>query len=447
MKSLYTISGAMAFATLLLVPNARAEETLTFDAALQTALKGNPALVSAREAHNAATAKANQSYAGYLPQANASIGYNRATANSRPGGSNVATLIPGYQAPGETDENTGTYNAQVSVSQLIYDFGKTGGAYDAAHAEANATSSDALLTAQAVVMNTTQAFFSVLANQEGLQAAREAKRQMEQHLTLADGQVTAGVRPMIDVTRAKVDLANANLTLIRATNQLAIAKSTLNALMGLTADAPTYHVEKPQLSRGLPGVSMADAVAAALAQRPDYQALKLRKEALYGTVRTVRAGYFPALAAAGSLNYVATDFERQNIVHNWTVGATATWNFFSGFGTTHALDEVDARQRAMEAQLLSLEIQVRNDVETAYLALNEAYERLAPTEAALEASKETLALAEARYQAGAGSIVEVTDAQALFTQAQTNAIQADFDLQVARARLQKAMGEISVQEK
>jgi len=62
------------------------------------------------------------------------------------------------------------------------------------------------------------------------------------------------------------------------------------------------------------------------------------------------------------------------------------------------------------------------------------------TAVAERAATEQLRLAEARYQTGAGSILELGDAQVAATNAGSNSISARYDLSVARATLAQALG-------
>jgi len=449
-------------ATLCFGVDARATEApalvLTLPQALDKALAKNPTLLSARETEAAVSYRANQALAAYLPQANALVQYSRSTANfvPRPGldmSKIIGGLLTTLGAPpatvaaassgtaSESMTSMNSYTAQVNVSQLLYDFGRATGTMDAAKSDAQAAVADADAARDAVAMLVNTTFFGVLLTQELQQAAQQTKRQMQQHLELAQAQVQAGARPLIDVTRAKADLANANLAVLRASNGVAIAKSALNAAMGEDEAVASYRVERPAPGAVLEVVGVEEAVRAALAMRPEYRALASRVGSLRELVGVARAGYFPTLNAVGNVTYAG--IEVNNLVYNWAAGVNLSWNFFSGFATHNAVDESQARVRAIEASLKSLELAIRNEVETAFLSYKEAQEKMAPTRAALDASQQTLELAEGRYKAGAGSIVEVTDAESLFTSAQAADIAAAFDLEVARARLQKAMGQVA----
>ena len=81
------------------------------------------------------------------------------------------------------------------------------------------------------------------------------------------------------------------------------------------------------------------------------------------------------------------------------------------------------------------------DVEQAYLRLVELRDRIKANEAAANAAKENLDLATGRYQVGVGSIIEITDAQTLYTDAQTTYIRSLYDYKIADAQLTRAIGQ------
>jgi outer membrane protein TolC len=76
---------------------------------------------------------------------------------------------------------------------------------------------------------------------------------------------------------------------------------------------------------------------------------------------------------------------------------------------------------------------------TAY-GVQEARERLAAREKQREASEENLRLATARYEVGAGDIIEMTDAQTQMVSADTETVNTAFDYAVTQASLLRAMG-------
>ncbi len=84
--------------------------------------------------------------------------------------------------------------------------------------------------------------------------------------------------------------------------------------------------------------------------------------------------------------------------------------------------------------------QVRLEVDQARLGVRAAKGSLEASGEALSNAREQLRLAEARYEVGVGSILELSDAQVTFTAAGQQRVQADYSLSQARAQLVKALG-------
>ncbi len=424
---------------------ARAEgRVLTLDDALAKALAANPAIASSREALAAAGHKEEGSIAGYLPQAIAALSYRRATANSPISPWIDLSALPasasgGFKSMLSREEATSynNYSASLSVTQTIWDFGRTMGANEAAKALRQAAVSDVATTVEGVRLALIQAYYGVLATGEVVSAAEETLRQMQKHLDQARIQADAGVRQRIDVTRAESDLASAELVLLRARNANQLARVNLDAVMGGQGATGFEVVRPPQPP--LLEVDPAQAVRDAIARRPEARALRDRVQAAQAGVTAARSAWFPALQASAGVAW--TGYELADMPYNWFAGASLTWNALSGVPAFAATQEAKANVRAMQASLAALENGIRSEVESTVLSYGEAVSRLVPAKALLESSRQTLALAEGRYEAGSGSIIEVTDAQAVWVQARAGVIGAEFDVQTARARLLKAMGE------
>jgi outer membrane protein TolC len=125
----------------------------------------------------------------------------------------------------------------------------------------------------------------------------------------------------------------------------------------------------------------------------------------------------------------------------WGVGVGLNLSLFEGFRTTYRVQEEMRNYYVIRAQEEETKQAVALEVETSYLRLVESEERIKATEAALTAARENLDLANGRYQVGVGTIIEVTDAQTLYTDAQTSNIQSIYDYKTAEAQLIRAMGQ------
>ena len=125
---------------------------------------------------------------------------------------------------------------------------------------------------------------------------------------------------------------------------------------------------------------------------------------------------------------------------NWSVQVNVNIPIFSGFDTTYKVEEALRNYHEVRALEEKTRQRIALEVERSYLNLIEVGERIKATEAAVRSGQENQDLANGRYRVGVGSIIEITEAQVIFTGAQTNHIQSITDYKIAEAELAKALG-------
>ena len=427
---------ALAFAATLAAAPAPlpGANLLTLEEALARA-RAHPLTAESQALLAQASARTREAFAAFLPAGNVSATYSRATSNFAPspgtqpgGGTN--------QAPrAETDITSPFYSASVNVQVPIWDFGRTLGQVRAARASTSAAEADLSATRQDVATQVRVAYFGALAAEALVKVADDTIAQMQKHLEFAKASFEVGRRTRFDVTRAEVDLSNARITKIQADNGVATSRAALSAAIGEPVGDARLEV-RPQVEA--PDPRPEEAAEHALRARPELTALDLRQRAAGASLDSARSAWLPILSAAGQYAWRGQDFP---LVRNWQVGATLTWPFLNGGADAARVAEqrgaVEQTQAAHAAEVL----QVRADAEQAAFAVIEAHARRDASHVLVAQAQENLELAEGRYQAGVGSIVELTDAQAALTSARAQQVRAGYDLETARARLTRAIGE------
>jgi outer membrane protein len=172
---------------------------------------------------------------------------------------------------------------------------------------------------------------------------------------------------------------------------------------------------------------------------PDLQALRMQVAAAQNSLRAARLGDNPALAGTGRIGWSGDElpFDR-----SWTVGVQLTIPVFNGFLTARQTAEAEAQLASANIALDNRRRQIRLLVEDAAQSIVDAREHVQSREKEREAFAENLRLATGRYDAGAGDIIEIIDAQVQMTLAETNLVQARFDYAIAVASLYRATGRI-----
>jgi outer membrane protein len=413
-----------------------AAHVLTLDEALQTARQQQPQLRQARANTLAADARAGQAFSGLLPQLNATGTYLKTTANAiqNPGSAN----IQGQGGRGPTWDLFNSFSDNISLSQLIFDFGAQPNRWRAAKALAEGQAATERAIALTVDFNLRSAYFAARAFKALVQVAKENLDNLLKHLAQTQGMVEAGTRAEIDLIQSRADTANARVLLITAENNYQTSKLTLNNAMGVLG--PTdYDIAEGQFSPVAEEDASLDALLEeAYKARPEVQALEDQVRFDQLTIRSIQAQYGPSLNATLGFRQGGPALDR--LGWNAAAGLSLSWNIFAGGLTRSQQSEAEANAMSTLAQLDLLRQTVRTDVDGARLALRAAKETVTAAQEALVNARERLRLAEERYQVGVGSAIELGDAQVALTQTAAQSVQAQDQLSTARAQLLRAVG-------
>jgi len=390
---------------------------------------------------DAAEARSGQALAPMLPQLSASATYQRTTANAIPRPAIPLAFTGCVSNAARTCSDWETYNSfndQVGLSQLLWDFGATHSRYRAAQASAQAASETERATLLAVEYTVRQTYFDARANRALVRVADETLQNLQKHQEQIEGFVKAGTRPEIDLVQARTDTANARVQLINAQNAWETSRVLLNQSMGITGSTDYDLADDP--APAVPGEDGAGdpLYQEAEAARPEMASLDAQVRAGQATLRSFNAQYLPSLS--GNLGFTQGGTPVNHMGWNASAGVTLSWNLFEGGLTKEQAHEAEANIASSVAQLELLRQQIRVDVDAARLAVRAARESSSASQEALVNARERLRLAEQRYQVGVGSSIELGDAQVALTQAAAQLVQADDKLAVARAQLLRALG-------
>lgn len=410
---------------LLLAPALALAEprTVTLDEAVATARARQPQLREARATTEAAEARADQQRSTLLPSLDAAAAYERATAN-----------VPGGDASWNASNR---WSAGATASQILFDAGRLR-RFRSARASAEAQRASEQASMLDVVANVRTAYFAARAARDLVGVARDTLANQEAHLRQVQAFVEVGTRPEIDLAQARADRANAQVQLIQAENADATARTQLAQAMGL--DGPADLQVADDTLPLVPGEDgpLEPLVAEALGTRPELAAFTAQRRAQALAAGAAQAGWLPTVSAQTGLAESGPALD--DTAWNWNATVNLGWNLFAGGLTRAQVREARANESAVAAQEDAFRIAVRTDVDGARRGVVAARAALDAAAEALAAANERLRLAEGRYRAGAGSIIELGDAQVAATTAAAQRVRADYDLASARATLLRALG-------
>ena len=420
------------------VPPAAVGHPLSLDEAIAIALETQPLIQARLSDYLAAAYRVDQAFSPLLPQLGASVTLARTQSAQQSSGLRVGTggLIVSTGQPRtvttirDPAENT---RAVVSLSQVLFDFGKTFASTDAARRLAEQAQEDVELQRQLVTLTVKESFININFARRLIRVQEQAVERADLNLRSARGFFEVGTRPKSDVARAEVDVANARVDLIRARNAERLARVALNTAMGIAADTPT-EVQDNLVYEGM-AIDRGQLLSQALSQRPEYKQARLKVSEAEARMRRAFRDFFPDVTA--NAFYGAT---RSDLNEIWEVGVALSWTIFDGGNRIARFRETKVNVDAAQARVRSTELDISREVEQAQLNVSEAQERIGAAQTAVASAQENFRLAQGRFDAGVGTILELTDAQLFLTQAQNVEAQALADYRIAVARLERAIG-------
>jgi len=412
---------------------------LTLDEAIGVALQNSKSLRVAAEGVNRARGRVNEARSGFLPSLNSQATFTHLDQGSsftfQQGGQTITVPII------KQDQKSVGIAASLPIDIL----GQIRAATQQAQFQEIAARLDYNRTRNQVVLDVKNAYYDVLRAKAATKVAEQALQNAKDRLATAEAYLRAETGTKFDVLRAQTEVASAEQNVIAARNRVNLATATLNNVLNLDQNTPLETVELAEA----PAPSVPDfnaAIEEAYRIRPEsLQADVQIRAAEKGVVLALRSA-LPSLNLGWNFSYSPDQGGFAPRETSWVATATLTIPLFDQglhrARTQQAKADVNSAKINKQVILDGVALEVRQS----YLALIEAQERLNVASAALAQAEEQYRLAQVRFKAGVtltpntSPLLEISDAQTALTQAQNNRINAQYDLQNARARLDRAIG-------
>ncbi len=409
-------------ALLALAGAAFAGEKLTLEQCVAYALASHPSLTAAQGTIERNKASASLAAVSARTKVNGNVGYSRSgiTKGAGSGGSD------------------GDWSSGVSLSQTVWDWGKTNTAIKSAKLTTKASEETYRRTRENVIAAVRDAYYGLNRSVRDIAVQKEQVKNYEKRLEWAKSYYSVGTKPKIEVTKAEADLANARLTLIRAESSAEQYKAQLASAMG----APALDIEsvKDELAFEPWNIGLNEALERAAANRPDLSAQDLLLLKAKNDVKAAKLTNAPDLGASGSYTFGGTTF---NDSERWRAGLSLSIPIGDGGQTKARVAGAKADLKVAEANREKLAQDIILEVRRAWQALRENSASMDAAQTAVKQARENLDLALGRYHAGVGNSLEISDAVDRYASAQTKLITTLYDHKEARLNLEKAMGEVS----
>lgn len=296
---------------------------------------------------------------------------------------------------------------------------------------------------QSVVFNVIQNYLQVILDQEQVEIRMEDVEAQRQQLTQIQEFTRLGARPISDLYQQEATLANSELALLEAERSVQLSKLRLIQVLELDPTR-SYDFVSPEVddaSLGVTSYNLGDLLAKAKQSRLDLRATEAEIAALGENVRSAKSGRYPSVTMSASANtnysslrgsfvdsmFVETPFSDQfSDNRRYSVGFSINVPVFNGFQVRNSVAQAKISETNRKLDLQNLEQTVALEVQQAYLDYQTAAKRLDVTAKQLRSAEQARDVEQERYNVGASTLVELQQARASYVNAASSRAQAVF---------------------
>ncbi len=316
--------------------------------------------------------------------------------------------------------------------------------YSSAKASHAAAKLDVIASEQDLIYSVKIAYYAYLASVENVSVQEEAVKRAEEQLKLIESKYELGSAALSDVLKQKVQFGNDRLALLRAQN--AVTNSAANLAYTVGLDPREEHTFSTQYAvRGYEG-SIGEAMTFGMSHNPGLLSQEKTFDAYSSSVKSAWSSYLPSVY--GYADYTKfngtqaypTAFDYSS--NSYTYGLRISLNIFDGFLRERNLQNAKVYRNNARADLADARNYASSNIKTSYLDTQALTEQKKVSSENVAAAEEDLKITQEKYNLGAATILDLLDAQVSLKSAQVSLIQVDFDLNLAIAKLENAMGKM-----
>jgi outer membrane protein TolC len=401
------------------------QQPLTLEKSIQIALERNLKLHSATEGIVGSEFRQAAAKTDFLPKWTGEYSYTR------------------YNSPtsiGNAGKDRDLSNFNTSIKQPLFAGGSIISNYRLEKLGVDLSKTNVEVVKRDIVLQVREGYFNILRAEKFLAVAQQAVKQFEAQLEVTKAFFEVGIVPKNDLLQAEVKLANARQGLVKAENDLAVARASFNTLLRREINTPLSVVDILQY-KPFP-LRFEESLEEALQKRPEITTAGLNIDQARENVKIAQSGFFPTINLTGNYGRTSEEVGLMGDLRSekWTVQALATFTLWDWKKTASKVGENKVKVTQTEDSKVQLVEGVTLEVKQDYLNMLQAEKSIGVAEKAIEQAEENLRMNEERYKYQVATATDVLDAVTLLAQIRVNYYSSLSDFNIAKARLERAMG-------
>jgi len=299
-------------------------------------------------------------------------------------------------------------------------------------------------TDQEIIFRVVDSYYGALLAKKQLELAEQSMKTAQAILDRSKDRFETGVVVESDLLTAQVRLATRKQELIRAQNNLALARAQLGTSMGISTESefdPTEALEE----RNLPATTLEEAEKKALELRPDLKRIRSDEAAQQQGVSIAKSSFGPRLNAFAGWEADNPTFLAGGGGNNWLAGIEVQFDLFQGGAKRARLSRERAVQEKVAAVKEMATDAIRLEVRRAYYDLDTARRQVEVARATITQSQESLRINQNRYDSGLSTITDLLAVEEATRRSQTEFWETVYRYHTGYANLELASGTLNLQ--
>lgn len=420
-------------------------QPLELPEAVERALCNNPQTRAAWAGAKMQTAQLGVARSAYMPAIGATLAYSKQKNITRYGDSRYAPL--------NSEAKPTLTSGSLKMSQVLTDFGLRSANLDQAMALLDAANASHDAALQIAFVNAAQAYFDTQTAQAVLEASREAEHAARESFNAAAAKYKAGIGALTDQLQAQVAYSKASLERVSAEGELKNAQGTLATAMGLSA---TTNLVLPRRREGLPDTAFVkpadELIEEAKQHHPTLLAAQAEVTAARAKIAATRAEGRPTVTLTAELGRTEQENQPPAVGYSPTdisnrtnsLGIQMNIPLFEGFGRNYRMQTAQGQAEIKAAELSRLEQQISLEVWKSYQALRTENENMKAADVLVSSARQSFLVAQGRFKAGVGNILELLSAQSAVAGAEQQRIKSVSNWHTARLKLAANIGKLGL---
>lgn len=427
------------FLLLLVLPAMMFAQTFTLEQSIETGLKNSKELKISKSKVIGYDAKITEAGSQMLPQLKLFAGFTRLSDVP-----DFAVTIPGVNRSFNIqDVVLNNYQVKLSLQQPLFTGFKLSSLKSAAEYNYTASELDYDKDINEYAFKIQSAFWNYYKAKQIKSLLEETLKQIGRHLEDTKNYLENELVTKNDVLKLEVQYSNVQLELIDAENNLDLARINFNKTLGIDLDSKT-EIKTDDIFVIKNEYELADITNEAIEKRKELQSMEYKLKSSEEVITASNSNWFPTIALFGNVYYQRPNqryLPLRDIDHgSWDVGVSLSWDVWNWGYNSSQSTQAEQNYLQVQTSLAQLKDIVQVEVYQSFLTYQRSFDKVDVSKKSVEQADENYRIMQQKYDQQLATSTDLIDAEVSVQQAKTNLTNSLVDYEIAKIKLEKAIG-------